>query len=141
MAGVARRTWRAALVALALGVGLGAPPGFAATAAPPKPDYLPYLEFATDEGAPQMAAKHAYNEAAERYNKALYDYYVTLERHDQLVETYNRSASAAEQQKARSEARPLRQKLDRLAGEVKTLARAVDQARQRAVKAGVTFSK
>lgn len=115
-------------------------PGAGAATATPKPEYLPYLEFAADEGASRVAAKQAYNDAAERYNKALYDYYVTLERHDQLVDTYNRSPVPAEQQKARSEARPLRQKLDRLAAEVKTLARTVDQARQRAVRAGVTFS-
>ena len=52
----------------------------------PRPQYLPFAEFATDDSAAQVSVKQAYNEAVERYNKALYDYHVTLGQHDQLVE-------------------------------------------------------
>src|SRR5262245_15475695 len=75
--------------------------------AAPRPEYLPFAEFAAGESAQQIAAKQAYNDAVERYNKALYEYHVTLGQHDQLVEAYNRGGSPAELEKARADAAPL----------------------------------
>jgi 2-hydroxychromene-2-carboxylate isomerase len=76
----------------------------------------------------------------ERYNKALYDYHVTLGQHDQLVEAHNRAGTTAEQEKARADAAPLRAKLQTLRREVTSLAAAVDQARRRASQSGVTLT-
>jgi hypothetical protein len=108
----------------------------------PRPQYLPFAEFSPADSAPQVAAKQAYNDAVERYNKALYDYHVTLGQHDQLVEIYNRAGvSPAEQEKARAEAAPLRTKLETLRREATTLAAAVDQARRKASQVGVTLTR
>jgi hypothetical protein len=108
----------------------------------PRPQYLPFAEFSPADSAPQVEAKQAYNEAVERYNKALYDYHVTLGQHDQLVDIYNKAGvSPADQEKARAEAAPLRTKLDTLRREATTLAAAVDQARRKASQVGVTLTR
>jgi hypothetical protein len=107
----------------------------------PRPQYLPFAEFAPDEAAAHVTAKQAYNDAVERYNKALYEYHVTLGQHDQLVEVYRKSGTPAEQEKARADAAPLRTKLDALRKDVLSLAGTVDQARRRAVQAGVTLTR
>lgn len=108
----------------------------------PRPQYLPFAEFSPTDSAPQVAAKQAYNDAVERYNKALYDYHVTLGQHDQLVDIYNRpGTSPAEQEKARAEAAPLKAKLETLRREATTLAAAVDQARRKASQVGVTLTR
>jgi hypothetical protein len=118
--------------------------GLAATVAgaqgAPRPEYLPFAEFASTDTASHLAAKQAYNEAVERYNKALYDYHVTLGQHDQLVEAHNRARTPAEQEKARADAAPLRAKLQTLRRDVTNLAAAVDQARRRASQSGVTLT-
>jgi hypothetical protein len=108
----------------------------------PRPQYLPFAEFSADDSSAQVAAKQAYNEAVERYNKALYDYHVTLGQHDHLVDIYNRAGvSPAEQEKARAEAVLLRAKLETLRREATTLAAAVDQARRKASQVGVTLTR
>jgi hypothetical protein len=108
----------------------------------PPPQYLPFAEFASEDSAPQVAAKQGYNAAVERYNKALYDYHVTLAQHDQLVDLYNRAGTpAAEQERARAEATPLRTKLQTLRRDVESLAAAVDQARRKASQVGVTLTR
>jgi hypothetical protein len=126
------------LAGLVLLVGAGAP---AQGPPAPRPEYLPFAEFASGDSAPQTSAKQAYNDAVERYNKALYEYHVTLGQHDQLVDAYNRGGSAAEQEKARADAAPLRAKLQTLGRDVKALAGAVDQARRKASQAGVTLTR
>jgi hypothetical protein len=108
---------------------------------PPRPQYLPFAEFTSDEAPAHIAAKQAYNSAVERYNKALYDYHVTLGQHDQLVDLHNRAGTPAEQEKARADAAPLRAKLQTLGRDVKSLAAAVDEARRRASQAGVTLTR
>lgn len=109
---------------------------------PAKPRYLPYLEFAADDAAPSVALKQAYNDAVKRYNEALYDYHVTLERHNQLVDfASGPGASPAERQKAREEAAPLRARLDALRRDVLTRAAAVDAAARRAAAGGVTVTR
>jgi seryl-tRNA synthetase len=109
---------------------------------PPRPQYLPFAEFASDDTSAHVTAKQAYNDAVERYNKAIYEYHVTLGQHDQLVDLYNRAGmSAAQQEKARADAAPLRAKLQTLRGEVTRLAAAVDDARRRATQAGVTLPR
>jgi hypothetical protein len=130
-----------AAVALLATAGLAA--GAAAQQAPagPRPQYLPFAEFGSDESAAQISVKQAYNEAVEKYNKALYDYHVTLGQHDQLVDAGNRATTPAEREKARADAAPLRAKLDTLRREVTSLAGAVDQARRRASQAGVTLTR
>jgi hypothetical protein len=112
-----------------------------AAPAGPRPEYLPFAEFAAGDAGPQIAAKQAYNDVVERYNKALYEYHVTLGQHDQLVEAYNRGGSPAELEKARADAAPLRAKLQTLGKDVKALAAAVDQARRKASQAGVTLTR
>jgi hypothetical protein len=77
----------------------------------------------------------------EKYNKALYDYHVTLGQHDQLVEQHSRARTAADQEKAKAAAAPLRAKLQELRREVTTLAASVDQARRRASQSGVTLTR
>ena len=126
----------AGLAAIVLHLG-----GSIVPAQPARPDYLRYAEFGPGDSTAQLAAKQAYNESVERYNKALYEYYVTLERHDQLVEAHNRATTPAEQQKTRAEAAPLRAKLDALRRDVTAAWSAVDQARRRAVQAGVTVTR
>jgi hypothetical protein len=136
-------TWGASLlIGLLTGIALaGAGAGAEAqTPQAPRPQYLPFTEFATDDSPPQVTAKQAYNDTVERYNKALYDYHVTLGQHDQLVEAGNRAATPAEQEKARAEAAPLRAKLQTLRRDVMALAGSVDQARRKASQAGVTFT-
>jgi len=132
----------AARLLIGLAVGVAAFAGPAATAqGPQRPQYLPFVEFAPDDTASHLAAKQAYNDAVERYNKALYDYHVTLGQHDQLVELHNRAGTPAEQEKARADAAPLRAKLQTLRRDVTTLAATVDQARRRASQAGVTLTR
>ena len=128
---------------IGLAVGLAALAGAdAAAQGSQRPLYLPFAEFAPDDSAPQLSAKQAYNDAVERYNKALYDYHVTLGQHDQLVDLYNRTGTpTAEQERARADAAPLRAKLQTLRRDVTTLAAAVDQARRRATQAGVTLTR
>ena len=131
------------LIGLLTGIAALAGPGAEAQApqAPRPPQYLPFAEFAAEDSPPQVTAKQTYNDTVERYNKALYDYHVTLGQHDQLVEAGNRAATPAEQEKARAEAAPLRAKLQTLRRDVMALAASVDQARSKASQAGVTFSR
>lgn len=118
---------------------LGATAPAAAQAA--KPSYLPYVEFSPQDTAPQVTAKQTYNEAVLRYNQTLYDYHVTLEQHDQLVELYNNgSISPADRQKARDQAVQLRTKLNALRREVTSRAAARDEAARRAAATGVIFT-
>ena len=105
------------------------------------PQYLPFAEFASDESAVQRSAKQAYNDAVERYNKALYDYHVTLGQHDQLVDVYNRAGTPAGREKARADAAPLRARLQTLSNDVTALAAAVDQTRRKASQTGVTLTR
>jgi hypothetical protein len=107
----------------------------------PRPQYLPFAEFASDDSVPQVSVKQAYNDAVERYNKALYDYHVTLGQHDQLVDLYARAGTPAEREKARADAAPLRTKLQTLRSDVTALAAQVDQARRKASQAGVTLTR
>jgi hypothetical protein len=123
-----------ALAGLVTGVGAQAP-------AAPRPQYLPFAEFVNDDSASQISAKQAYNEVVEKYNKALYDYHVTLGQHDQLVDAGNRATTPAEREKARGDAAPLRAKLEILRKDVTSLAGAVDQARRKASQAGVTLTR
>ena len=123
-----------ALAGLVTGVGAQAP-------AAPRPQYLPFAEFVNDDSASQISAKQAYNEVVEKYNKALYDYHVTLGQHDQLVDAANRATTPAEREKARGDAAPLRAKLEILRKDVTSLAGAVDQARRKASQAGVTLTR
>ena len=130
------------LIGLLTGLAALAGPGAEAqTPQAPRPQYLPFAEFATDDSAPQVSAKQAYNDTVERYNKALYDYHVTLGQHDQLVDAGNRAGTPAEQEKARAEAAPLRAKLQTLRRDVMAWPRAVDQARRKASQAGVTLTR
>ena len=107
-------------------------------AEPVTPDYLAYVEFAPEDTEDQITLKQAYNQAAQRYNQALYDYLVTLEKHDWLVTLHNGSSDEAERRQARAEARPLRAELEDLRRAVKRQAAAVDQAARRAASAGVS---
>ena len=107
----------------------------------PRPQYLPFAEFAAEDSAPQVSAKQAYNDIVSRYNKALYDYHVTLSQHDQLVDAGNRAGTPTEQEKARAEAAPLRAKLQTLRRDIMALAASVDQARRAASQAGVTLTR
>jgi len=120
-----------AATVLAVGGGLDAEPA--------KPQYLPYAAFTAEDTAERIGLKQAYNDAVLRYNDGLYDYHVTLGKHDQLVELYNGSTDPVERQKARDQAAPLRAKLATLRGEVTSRAAAVDQAARRAAAAGVSI--
>jgi hypothetical protein len=122
-------------------LGLSALVGSGVAQTSPKPQYLPFAEFTSDDVATHIAAKQAYNDAVERYNKALYEYHVTLGQHDQLVDMHKRAGTPAEQEKARADAAPLRTKLETLRKDVISLAAAVDKARQRAAQAGVTLAR
>lgn len=126
------------LVALGTLVGPGAP---AQGPQAQRPQYLPFADFAPDESAAQRSAKQAYNDAVEHYNKALYDYHVTLGQHDQLVDAYNRAGTVTEREKARADAAPLRSRLESLRHDVMSLAARVDQARRKASLAGVTLTR
>ena len=137
-----RRGARLLIGLLAALAALAGPDARAQAPQTPPPQYLPFAEFASDDSAPQVSAKQAYNETVERYNKALYDYHVTLGQHDQLVEAGNRAGTTpAEQEKARADAAPLRAKLQTLRRDVMALAAAVDQARRKASQAGVTLTR
>jgi hypothetical protein len=130
------------LIGLLAGLAALAGPGAKAQAPQaPLPQYLPFAEFASEDSAPQVSAKQAYNDTVERYNKALYDYHVTLGQHDHLVDTGNRAGTPVEQEKARADAAPLRAKLQTLHRDVMALAASVDQARRRASQAGVTLTR
>ena len=125
-------------------VGLAALIGAGTSAQGPQaqsPQYLPFAEFASDDSAVQRSARQAYNDAVERYNKALYDYHVTLGQHDQLVAVYNRAGTPGEREKARADAAPLRAKLQTLRNDVMALAAAVDQTRRKASQTGVTLTR
>ncbi len=112
-----------------------------ADAQPAKPSYLPYAEFAADDAPQAVGFKRAYNDAVQRYNQSLYDYHVTLEKHDRLVELYNTSADAAAKKKARDEAEALRARLATLRRDVLNRATAVDEAARRAAAGGVSIGR
>lgn len=138
--GAARLLGGAALAGLvALGAGAAAQPG--APAAKAAPQYLSYAEFGADDPPGTVALKRAYNEAVQRYNQSLYDYHVTLERHDQLVDLHNRSTDPAEKRKTRDEAAALRGRLATLGRDVRTRAGLVDEAARRAAAGGVTLTR
>jgi hypothetical protein len=126
----ARRLLAALLLSLAVTAG----------AQPAKPKYLPYVEFAADDSPQAVGLKRGYNDAVQRYNQALYDYHVTLDRHDRLVEQYNASADPAQKRKARDEAETLRTRLAALRRDVLARAAAVDEAARRAAAGGVTIA-
>ena len=125
-----------AVVGLAASV-LGVP--VAIPAQPTKPNYLPFAEFSPADTQAQIDVKKAYNDAAERYNRILYDYHATLEQHDRLVELYRGSSDPAERQRAKDEAAPLRAKLTSLQRDAAAAFAAVDQAARRAGAAGVSI--
>ena len=132
-----------ALVGLLVGLAALTGAGAGAKAQPPqaaRPQYLPFAEFAPEDSTQRVSAKQAYNDAVERYNKALYDYHVTLSQHDQLVDAGNSAGTPAEQEKARVDAAPLRARLQTLRREVTALAAGVDQARRKARQAGVSLT-
>ena len=135
------RTRRLLVAALA---GLAVLTGSGAAAQGPQaqsPQYLSFAEFAPDDSTVQRSVKQAYNDVVERYNKALYDYHVTLGQHDQLVDAYNRAGTPGERDKARADAAPLRARLQTLRHEVTALASAVDQARRKASESGVIITR
>ena len=106
------------------------------------PDSVEPLPFHAMTKYPYGPGEHyPHREAVEKYNKALYDYHVTLGQHDQLVDAGNRATTPAEREKARADAAPLRAKLETLRRDVTSLAGAVDQARRRASQAGVTLTR
>ena len=132
-------------VALALAGAFASLAGAAARAQAPQtpaPQYLPFSEFGTDDSATQRSARQTYNDAVERYNKALYDYHVTLDQINRLADVHNSpTATPAERDKARADAAPLRTKLDALRRDVNALAAGVDQARRKASQSGVTVTR
>jgi hypothetical protein len=140
---VSRRPGRLGRLAAALAVGLVVAPVGPATAqpAPSQPKYLAYLEFAASDPAEIVTLKRAYNDAVAKYNRALYDYWVTLERINRLVDLHATSPDPAVRQKARDEAQPLRAKLADLGREVRSLATGVDQAARRATSGGVPVTR
>jgi hypothetical protein len=127
----------AALAGLLLGSASGGP---ARAQSCEKPHYLAYAEFTADDAPPHVASKQAYNVAVERYNQAVYEYCLTWRRHSQLVELHNRSASPVERDRTRTEAGPLRARLETLRREVARLAAQVDQAKRQAAEAGTTLA-
>jgi hypothetical protein len=106
-----------------------------------RPNYLPYAEFAANDSSQVVTLKRVYNDAVQRYNQGLYDYHVTLEQHDRLVDLHNRTTDSAEQKKAREEAMALRTKLGTLRRDVSAFAKAVDEAWARAAAAGVSIRR
>jgi hypothetical protein len=106
-----------------------------------KPSYLAYAEFKPDDTPQNVALKRAYNDAVQRYNQSLYDYHVTLEKHDRLVETYNGSIDPVERKKAREEAEGLRGRLAGLRRDVTSRAALVDEAARRAAAGGVVITR
>lgn len=117
----------------------------AATAAPAadpiQPKYLPYVEFTTEDTSERIALKKAYNDAVLAYNQALYDYLVTLERHDRLVDIHNTSSDEAERKRARDQAQGFRTRLAELRRDVSTRASLVDQVGRRAAAAGISVTR
>ena len=65
-----------AVVGLAASV-LGVPVALPAQST--KPNYLPFVEFSPADTQAQIDVKKAYNDAAEGYNRILYDYHATIE--------------------------------------------------------------
>jgi hypothetical protein len=124
--------------ALALSVAVGAQ---STPRASTGPQYLSYTEFATDDTPAAVTVKRAYNDAVQRYNQSLYEYHVTLERHDRLVDVYNQSSDPGERRKAREEAEALRARLAGLGRDVRTRAGQVDDVARRAAAAGVTLTR
>jgi hypothetical protein len=112
-----------------------------ALAQPARPNYLPYAEFSGDDTSQAVTLKRAYNDAVQRYNQGLYDYHLTLERHDRLVDLHNKTTDPAEQKKAREEATALRTKLGGLRRDVTAMARTVDEAWTRAAAGGVPIRR
>lgn len=106
-----------------------------------RPNYLGYLDFAADDTVQAGSLKRTYNDAVHRYNQSLYDYHVTLEKHDGLVDLYNRSIDPGQQKTAREEATALRGKLTALRRDVTANAAAVDEAARRAAAGGVTITR
>jgi hypothetical protein len=106
-----------------------------------RPNYLPYAEFAGDDSGQAVTLKRGYNDAVQRYNQGLYEYHVTLEKHDRLVDLHNRATDPIEQKKARDEAVALRGRLGMLRRDVTTLAKAVDDAWARATAGGVSIRR
>jgi hypothetical protein len=107
----------------------------------PAPQYLPFSEFSADESTGQRSARQTYNDAVERYNKALYDYHVTLGQVNQLADAFNQASTVTERDKAKADAAPLRVKLESLRRDATALAAAVDEARRKAAQAGVTITR
>jgi hypothetical protein len=140
---LSRRPGRLGRLAAALAVGLVlAPVGpAAAQPAPSQPKYLAYLEFAGSDPAEIVTLKRAYNDAVAKYNRALYEYWVTLERVNRLVDLHAASSDPAVKKKARDEAEPLRAKLTVLGREVRSLASGVDEAARRATSGGVPVTR
>jgi uncharacterized protein YlxW (UPF0749 family) len=66
---------------------------------------------------------------------------VTLGQINQLADVHNQAGTSAEQEKARTDAAPLRAKLQTLRRDATALAAAVDQARRKASQAGVTLTR
>ena len=130
--GVRHRLTATAVALAVLGAGSGAGAQLA------KPNYLPFAEFTARDTQAQIDLKKAYNDAVERYNQVLYDYYAALEQHDRLVDTYNASTDPPERQRARDDAVPLRAKLNGLRRDAASLFTAIDQAARRAVAGGAT---
>ena len=131
------RWWLLARGALALLVAAAVP----VLAQPSRPNYLPYADFSGDDSGQVVSLKRAYNDAVQRYNQSLYDYHVTLERHDRLVDLHNNTTDPAEQKKAREEALALRTRLGTLRRDVSTLAKTVDEAGARAAAAGISIRR
>ena len=138
MTSVSNRSAARRLAALGLAVSLlGAPAALPAQST--KPNYLPFAEFTAADTQAQVDLKKTYNDAVERYNQVLYDYYATLEQHDRLVDLYAGSTDPAERQRAKTEATPLRTKLTTLKRDAASAFAAVDQAARRAQAAGVAI--
>jgi len=135
------RLWTALALAAAFAAGPGAVAQPATPPSPTAPKYLSFAEFGTDDTPATVALKRAYNEAVQRYNQSLYDYHVTLERHDRLVDAYNQSTDGTEKKKARDEAEALRARLGTLGRDVRARAGLVDEAARRAAASGVTLTR
>jgi hypothetical protein len=117
-------------------------PVLAGAAEPIKPAYLPFAEFSPEDTREQIAARRDYNLAIRAYNQALYEYHVTLERHDRLVEVYNAATTdPAERKRAREEAERLRFTMGQLGQDIQARASQVDQAWRRAADTGLTIRR
>lgn len=140
-AGQRRPRWLPGLVVVSVAAvgasaasGPSARPALAQTA---KPNYLSFAEFAAGDTQIQIDLKKAYNDAVERYNQTLYDYYAILEQHDHLVDVFHGSSDPDERARAKEEAAPLRTRLNTLKQDAARLYTAVDQAARRAQAAGI----